>query len=54
MDITLAIERYNPETDAEPDEPVADPIEPEPISLEHATFVALGVLLTVAVIATGL
>ncbi|ESS09942.1 MAG: hypothetical protein A07HN63_00378 [uncultured archaeon A07HN63] len=29
-------------------------IEPEAISPEHATFVAIGVLLTVAVIATGL
>lgn len=30
------------------------PIEPESISLEHATFVALGVLLTVGVVVTGL
>ena len=29
-------------------------IEPESISLEHATFVALGVLLTVGVVVTGL
>ena len=29
-------------------------IEPESISLEHATFVALGVLLTVSVVVTGL
>jgi hypothetical protein len=48
----FAVDEVGP--DAEPDEPVVDPIEPEPISLEHATFVALGVLLTVAVIATGL
>jgi len=30
------------------------PIEPESISLEHATFVALGVLLTLGVVVTGL
>jgi len=29
-------------------------IEPESISLEHATFVALGVLLTVGIVVTGL
>ena len=48
----FAVDEVGP--DAEPDEPAADPIEPEAISPEHATFVALGVLLTVAVIATGL
>ena len=38
------------ESETEDDEP----IEPEAISPEHATFVAIGILLTVGVIATGL
>lgn len=32
----------------------ATTIEPEAISLEHATFVLLGVLLTVGVVVTGI
>jgi len=47
----FAVDEVGP--DAEPDDN-DDPIEPESISAEHATFVALGVLLSVAVIATGL
>ena len=38
--------------DQEPSEP--EPIEPEPISLEHAAFVGVGVMLTLAVMATAL
>ncbi|TQQ83532.1 hypothetical protein EGH24_01705 [Halonotius terrestris] len=48
----FAVDDVGPE--AEPAAPESDSIEPESISAEHAAFVALGVLLTVAVIATGL
>lgn len=37
--------------DAEPD---PEPIEPEDVSLEHAAFVTLGVVLTLVVLATAL
>jgi hypothetical protein len=40
--------------DAEVETETEESIEPELISLEHATFVALGVLLAVGVIVTGL
>jgi hypothetical protein len=46
----FGIDEVGPEVETEDDEQ----IEPEAISPEHATFVAIGVLLTVAVIATGL
>ena len=40
-----------PDAADDPDDTV---IEPESISLEHATFVVLGVLLTLGVVVTGL
>ncbi|MFB6292992.1 MAG: hypothetical protein ABEH60_01865 [Halonotius sp.] len=49
-DWRFGIDEVGPEAESEDDEP----IEPEAITPEHATFVAIGVLLTVAVIATGL
>ena len=47
-----SIDDVGSEADDVVDEEAA--IEPESISLEHATFVALGVLLTVGVVVTGL
>jgi hypothetical protein len=47
-----SIDDVGSEVDDVVDEEAA--IEPESISLEHATFVALGVLLTVGVVVTGL
>ncbi len=40
--------------EAEPEIPEPDPIEPESVSLEHASFVVLGVVLTLVVVATAL
>jgi len=48
----FGIDDVGPE--AEPDPPEPDPIEPESISLEHAVFVGLGVVLTVGILLTGL
>jgi len=47
------------DADSEPDQidrelTEPDPIEPESISLEHAAFVVLGIMLTLAVMATAL
>lgn len=48
----FGVNDVGPEAEEEPPEP--DPIEPQPISLEHAAFVGLGIMLTLGVIATGL
>jgi|APHM01.1.fsa_nt_gi hypothetical protein len=48
----FGIDEVGPEAETETEDD--EQIEPEVISPEHATFVAIGVLLTVAVIATGL
>ncbi|MFW6321893.1 MAG: DUF7312 domain-containing protein [Halohasta sp.] len=39
--------------DAEPEAAEPEPIEPESVSLEHAAFVVVGVVLTLAIILTG-
>jgi hypothetical protein len=51
-DWRFGIDEVGPEAESETEDD--EPIEPEAITPEHATFVAIGVLLTVAVIATGL
>jgi hypothetical protein len=48
----FGIDDVGPE--AEPEVPEPDPIEPEPISFEHAAFVVIGIVLTLAIIATAL
>jgi hypothetical protein len=48
----FSVDDVGPEAEPEPPEP--DPIEPESISLEHAAFVGLGILLTLGIIFTGL
>ena len=48
----FSVDDVGPE--AEPDPPEPDPIEPESISVEHAVFVGLGIVLTLGIIATGL
>jgi len=48
----FSVDDVGPEAEPEPPEP--DPIEPESISLENAVFVGLGIMLTLAIIATGL
>jgi len=48
----FGLDDVGPEAQQEPPEP--EPIEPQSISLEHAVFVGLGVMLTLAVVATGL
>lgn len=47
----FAVDEVGPDAETENK---AESIEPELISLEHATFVVLGVLLAVGVIVTGL
>ncbi|ATW89718.1 hypothetical protein halTADL_3015 [Halohasta litchfieldiae] len=48
----FSVDDVGPEADPEPPEP--EPVEPESISLEHAVFVGLGIMLTVGIILTGL
>ena len=52
----FSVEDVGPEaeTEAEQEPPESDPIEPEPISLEHAAFVGIGILLTLGIMATAL
>ena len=47
----FSIDAVGPDAADDPDDTV---IEPESISPEHATFVVLGVLLTLGVVVTGL
>lgn len=47
----FSIDEVGPQADPDPE---PDPIEPEEISLEHATFVAIGVLLTLFVMLTAI
>jgi hypothetical protein len=48
----FSVDDVGPEADTGADEDTA--IEPETISLEHATFVVVGVVLTLGVVVTGL
>lgn len=53
----FSVDDVGPEAEAEAEkEPIPEPdqIEPEPISVEHAVFVGLGVLLTLGLMATAL
>jgi len=50
----FGVDDVGPEADNEPEPPEPDPIEPESISAEHAAFVGLGIVLTLAVMATAL
>ena len=50
----FSVDDVGPEAEAKAEPPEPDPIEPESISLENAVFVGLGILLTLAIIATGL
>ena len=50
----FGVDDVGPEADDQEPEPESEPIEPEPISLEHAAFVGLGIMLTLAVMATAL
>lgn len=50
----FGVDDVGPEAEVEPEPPEPDPIEPESISLENAVFVGLGIMVTVAIIATGL
>jgi len=47
----FSIDAVGPDAEADTDDTT---IEPESISLEHATFVVFGVLLTLGVVITGL
>ena len=47
----FSIDAVGPDAEDDADDTT---IEPESISLEHATFVVLGVLLTLGVVVTGL
>jgi len=51
----FSVDDVGPEAEAEK-EPIPEPdqIEAEPISVEHAVFVGLGVLLTLGLMATAL
>lgn len=53
MDWRFGLDDVGPDGLVEEPSPGGGPIEPEPIDPIHATFVALGVVLTVAVVLTA-